>query len=285
MIKKFLCIVAGLLLLTCCQEDETIRKADEVISFSQITVSHDDFANTRVHFNDAKKVVWNENDTIGVYSDTDGIVPFVYLSGNTFASNQTVKGNQFYAFYPYSNWPFNWIYMRPITVDDSNILHIYMPEGNVRELWDRQDVISSIWKNTIPMVAKSADNHFSFKQTMGVLHFTVKDIAQITGVVVVANNKEPMYGFASIDMSATNPILSLDEIDGYGGYGLSYKYDNVKLEEGETFDAYIPVPVGTYSKGFTVTINGLNANGVTFPIPASIIESAKGRIIQNINWL
>ena len=75
------------LLFAGCQDDESVRMVEEMSSFNQITVTPDILADTRAHLDNDIHVVWDENDTIGVYSDTDGVVPFVYSSGKSYKLN------------------------------------------------------------------------------------------------------------------------------------------------------------------------------------------------------
>ena len=266
-------IVASLaFLLVSCQEEDVFRvanEADEVCSFSQITVDLDAFIDTRVHVDEAtNKVVWDKNDTIGVYSDMEGVIPFVLESGNSFKSEKAIKGKRFYAFFPYSNWPAS---NEPVEVGDNNVLHINVPGSNIISYYTRySDPVWTVEKNVIPMVGKSVNNQLTFKQTMGMLHFKVKDLDQVLSVIVTGNNHEVLSGPATIDLSSDNPVLVMDTAPaGSGSIGFSFTdtklpdghYEARKLAEGEVLDVYVPVPVGTYSKGFSVKVRGRMASG------------------------
>lgn len=254
--KKIYFAIASLALLFIgCQDDETLRSmTEEVSSFNQITVTPDMLADTRAHLDNDIHVVWDENDTIGVYSDTDGVVPFVYSSGNTFTAAKPVKGTQFYAFYPYSYYPLN---NDTIKVDKDTLV-TSLPNLNYT-LSGTNIVIS----NKFPMVGKSTNNQFAIKQVMGMMHFTVKDMVNVLYVTLSSNNNELMNGPSKIDMSADNPVLKLYiPEDQYAWSGNAYytAYVGKTMAEGEVADIYIPIPVGTYANGFTLTINGTDKN-------------------------
>ena len=243
--KRLYYAIASLaLLLAGCTEDDTFRQYEQVSSFSEITVTADDLANTRVYINDNRKAVWEVGDTICVYSDIEGAVPFGYSSGNTFKATKAIKGNKFYAFYPYKSND------QSVYVDEANKLHLYVP-GNGK----------------FPMAAQSTNNQFVFKHTMGIVHFTVKNIAKILGVTLIANNEMALWGKATIDMTAENPILIMDDQSMAPDWtpwnttaSITFK-EGVELKDGEALDVYLPVPVGTYSKGFKVEFDGENAAG------------------------
>lgn len=241
--KRLYYAIASLaLLLAGCAEDDTFRQYEQVSSFSEITVTADDLANTRVLINDNRKAVWEMGDTIGVYSDLEGVVPFGYSSGNTFKATKAIKGNKFYAFYPYKSND------QSVYVDEANKLHLYVP-GNGK----------------FPMAAQSTNNQFVFKHTMGIVHFTVKNIAKLSSVRLTPNNDVRLVGQATIDMTAENPILIMDDQsmtpDWTPWNTAAYIYFNdLELKDGEAVDIFIPVPVGTYSKGFNVEISGEKDN-------------------------
>lgn len=253
--KRIYFAIASLTLLFAgCQDDESVRMVEEMSSFNQITVTPDILADTRAHLDNDIHVVWDENDTIGVYSDTDGVVPFVYSSGNTFTAAKSVKGTQFYAFYPYSYYPLN---NDTIKVDKDTLV-TSLPNLNYT-LSGTSIVIS----NKFPMVGKSTNNQFAIKQVMGMIHFTVKDMANVLYVTLSSNNNELMNGPSKIDMSADNPVLKLYvPEDEYVWSGNAYytAYVGKTLAEGEVADIYIPIPVGTYANGFTLTVNGTDKN-------------------------
>lgn len=240
--KRLYYAIASLaLLLAGCTEDDTFRQYEQVSSFSEITVTADDLANTRVYINDNRKAVWEQGDTIGVYSDIEGVVPFVYSSGNTFKAAKAVKGNQFYAFYPYSG-------LGKTYVDEANKLHVYV-SGN----------------DKFPMAGKSTNSQFVFKHTMGIVHFAVKNIAKLSSVTLIPNNDVTLMGQATIDMTAENPILIMDEQSISPNWtpwntAASIFFKDLELKDGEAVDIYLPVPVGTYSKGFNVEISGEKDN-------------------------
>ena len=259
--KRIYFAIASLaLLFTGCQQDnETFSTPEEVSSFNQITVIPDGLADTRTHINSAKQVVWEQGDTIAVYSDTDGVVPFVYTSGNTFTAEKSVKGTQFYAYYPYSNYPYA---LDPVNVE-GNTLHLIVPvPRNQWTVYKDRTLVQTIKKDFVPMVGKSTNNEFTFKQTMGLLHFTIKDISVLSNIQVRGNDNEILSGHASIVMTADNPVLTMNEpTKNLSANTRAFaNFENKKLAAGEVVDVYIPVPVGTYAKGFTIEINGYDAD-------------------------
>ena len=107
------------------------------------------------------------------------------------------------------------------------------------------------------MIATSNSNLFQFKQVVGfiAINFEMKSGVETNPSTLIANDDKPLSGNGFIDLSANEPIFVLDGTDAKpeathylkGGYTT----DDTENDHGvEIF----PIPVGTYEKGFTLTM-------------------------------
>ena len=233
-------LLASTLILIGCY-DEELEKMAEGRSFSSFTASIADIGITRSHLEDGKHVVWDEGDWIGVYSDTEDVKEYCYQE--SVFSGGTISGNTFYAFYPYSE--------EAIDTDNRNIIHV--------NLWGGAGYTEDSYNRALPMVAKSTDNNLKFKQTCGLIRFSLKGTNLVNHVHLEVNNREIITGKGIIDISQDNPILKMvpDEEDTWRS-SVDMFPNNIQLKADEDTDFYFIVPVGVYKKGLTLSIYGSN---------------------------
>lgn len=233
--KYYLLTIVSLLFVGCSHEDSVFE--NPVISFNEFTATLDRPV-TRLSMDNQGKLAWDATDVIGIYSDlTAQPVEFTYKGNNTFASTTEVRGSEFKAIYPY----------RANAVDASNkaIVHYTLPKDYMIDSY------------TLPMVAQSNSNQFSFKQTMGLLHFVLNDAANTKTVSLKGNNNELLAGSGYIDLSANEPVFVLDN-NGVTAASSSVTI-NMPISTSDTvtkkkLDIFFPVPIGSYTKGFNITI-------------------------------
>ena len=189
--KKILyTLLASTLILTGCYDEELEKMAEER-TFSSFTASIADIGITRSHLEDGKQVVWDEGDWIGVYSDTEDVKEYCYRE--SVFSGGSITGNTFYAFYPYSE--------DAVDRDNRNIIHV--------NLWGGIGYTEDSFNRVLPMVAKSTDNNLKFKQTCGLIRFSLKGTNIIERVRLQVNNGEMIIGKGIIDISQDNPVLKM----------------------------------------------------------------------------
>lgn len=76
----------------CTQERLELSSGLQQINKVEARVS--EMPQTKAHLEEGTKIVWDLSDQIGVFSDTDDMVPFSKSGeGNTFKSDTPVKGN------------------------------------------------------------------------------------------------------------------------------------------------------------------------------------------------
>lgn len=159
-----------------------------------------DMAETKAHLSE-RKVTWDANDVIGVFSDVQGVAYYRNenaadgTAGNRF-SGQSVSGTEFYAFYPGDGS----IGFNP---DDRKILSFtYEPTSSM---------IGTNPPMNLPMVATMSSDVFSFKQTMGLIHFSIQGEHTIKYLRLRGNNSEALAGHGTIDLSESAPVFVLDD--------------------------------------------------------------------------
>lgn len=266
MIKKYLGIVAGMLLLAGCSNNDftdnsyfTDNSNNKVqkggpTSITTIEATIGDGVDTRAFVvNDAtagnKSVAWSEGDEILVLSDIQhNPIPYgmVGLEDNvaTFCGDPVEGEEKFYALYPAWGW----------TIDESS------PQIARFESWSETSTeYNDFWFGS-PMVAVSDGNGvFSFRQTMGLIHISLGNAFSILGVTLYGNNGEILNGTGYVDLTESNPIFRIDETAGKHDTGL---FGYVGGETGgEVRNVYFSVPPTTFEKGFRIVINGVDEEG------------------------
>ena len=252
--NKYLGIVAAMLLMAGCSNDDFIKEAaqQDMKSFSTFMATTGEMADTRAYVvNDNsslnKMIAWQDYDEIRVMSDTERefeLYNLIEIKSNNvgvFGGNE-LSGNKFYAFYPGWDWS---------TDEDPNIVHFaFQGETAIND---------NDFHFSTPMVAVSEDNNFTFKQTTGMIHIRVTGIYDLETVRLEGNDSEILSGTGYIDLSEANPIFRIDSNPSWSHRSL-YGYSRENIDE-EVTDLYFSVPVMTFEKGISVYINGYDENG------------------------
>ena len=232
----YLIMTLTLVMVGCSQNemlspDATIRKSD-VKTFNCFNVTTEESPLTRAHIEGNVNMVWDEGDMIGVYSDLEEVVPFTYAGNNTFTSEKAVTGTVFYAYYPYND---------ENSVDESNrnIINFTLPES------------FTYCNNSIPLVAVTSSNILHFKQTVGLLHFTLRGKQHIIGLSLESKAKEPIAGAMTVDIFNEEPVITAK-----AGNETSMVTLNCDIELGadEEKEFYFPVPAVSYTDGYVLII-------------------------------
>ena len=197
--KKQLYIVSALFLLLAisCTNDLEITKNEGQLSFSSINASMADLPTSRTHLENGGRVVWDVNDQVGIFSDTQTEpVQFTCTSVDnskaSFSSNDEVSGSNFFAFYPY---------------EDCEI------EGNelTYTLSNNTQYAEGTYFRQCPMIAKSNTNEFKFKHTCGIIRFSITGTQQIQSLILEGNNGEIIAGTGVLDLNDETPVLTIPE--------------------------------------------------------------------------
>ncbi len=202
---------------------------------------------------DGTTIKWETMDEIVVFSDIQGPEIYYRQDDGLFHGGK-VSGTVFYA-YPKYNAGSNFKY----DPDSPTIL--------------KRDGIGEVNKNYVklPMVAKSSDNRFTFKQTTGLLHFKIHESPEIkiSELMIHTNGCEAIDGDGTVDLTEDAPIYRLSVgngtvIDDSAWETARYNnwmYGDNSDQQGDR-DYYVPVPVMTLPNGFTLTIKYTDENGV-----------------------
>lgn len=226
--------VASVMFLSCSvrdlQETSSVRR-----TISRIEAVIDDNEITRVHLEGSGRMKWDMGDQIGVFSDAENPVRFRMEGGNFFVCDdgQSVSGQTFYAFYPYSDQVFQ--------SDNRNVLSVTggSAEGRNKPVF------------SLPMVAKSNGSSLSFKQTCGVLHFSLTGTGMLKSILLEANGGESIYGTGTIDLTEDTPVFKI----GNGSPAFALTLANpVQLSKNNPYSVWFGLPPGTLGQGFTLTM-------------------------------
>ncbi|MBO5796258.1 MAG: hypothetical protein J6R28_06400, partial [Bacteroides sp.] len=241
---SYLLVVLSMLLGTSCTNDFEQEMNDGKFSFSSISASMGDLPTTRTHLENGGKVVWDLYDQIGVWSDeTESPIPFtcreITDSEATFTGDD-VSGKKYYAYYPlYSH-----------NTVDGNILEFSLPKK-----CEYQEGAS--YFEQAPMIAKSENNVFQFKHTCGYIRFSLTGTQTIKALTLEGNNNEIIAGSGTIDLSKETPTF-IPNSDNYTTQVI--EANDLQLSSDIPTDFYFAVPVGTFSKGLSLTIEYLKDN-------------------------
>lgn len=233
-------------LLTACTVEQT-ENTDGLLSLCSFEATVSEMPQAKAHIEDGTKIKWDLGDCIGVFGDTDGdAIPFRKNdSGNTFSSSTSVSGTEFYAFYPYSEGVFNpnERKMLTFTLGDENTAGGKSPTIQV------------------PMIAKSNGPSLSFKQTSGILHFSITGTRELISLTLAGNNDEIIGGECLINLYDILPELM---ITGNGTRELTFTPSSpISLSTSEAYDVYFILPPMTFTGGFSVTIRYSETETVT----------------------
>lgn len=251
--KKLTYLIAGIFILlntNCNNEIESTMNEGE-LSFSSINASMAEVPTSRVHLENDKKVIWDINDKIGIYSDAHTTpISFQCIQVNdtkgTFTSENEITGNKFYAYYPYEN---------------SNI------DGNTMKytLSNNTSYVAKTYFRQCPMISMSTTNEFKFKHTCGILRFSITGTQRIQSLILEGNNNEIISGTGVININAENPIFSIPSNSSDVSTTITMSMDNLQLTSNPT-DFYFIVPASEFTKGISLTINCLNNDQSITPI-------------------
>ena len=234
------------LLLAGCQEEDVVepeveKSYDSFNATIEGIVTEDyieQFITTRSHLADGQKLFWDEGDSIGIFSDKQGVGKYLYSNGAF--NGELIEGKEFHAFYPFKQ--------DAIDPENPNLIHTRL------DYKDRTKD-GSITR-PLPMVAVSKDNELKFEQTCGILHFSVKSSLYVKLVYLLANDQsEMLIGNGVIDLSEENPVFKMVPDDEDLRYQIDYWVEEV-LNPDEPTDFYFIVPVGIYKKGITLRLKG-----------------------------
>ncbi len=254
MLKKYLGLAAGLLLLAGCSNNDFIDNGattpeGQKRSISTITATMES-ADTRLFYLGENKLYWDAGDKILVLSDEgDATNPqhfqatsVDYDTGVARFEGNPVYGSEFYAFYPLPS-SHNWL---------TNVAVIP---------WDYTAIYygTSSYVNT-HMFAKSVNEQMEFMQLGGFVHFRIFGTGQLRELTLRGNNDEKFYsGFNLYYASDHSLALEPNPSEGVSSYITDNFVKNSDddapvLSESKPFDVFYALPADmTFENGFTIS--------------------------------
>ena len=223
------------ILFVSCSVKETHEAMDGLKTMSSVVASIDEDPHSRAHLEFYEWVKWDPDDVIGVFSDTDTPVSFRTDGGNVFVSidGQSVSGHEFYAFFPYGSETFD--------ADNRKVLHF----NNSSPLLGATPDLSSL-----PMVAKSDGPSFAFKQTCGILHFSISGTQLLKSVMLETGGNESVFGDVTVDLDEDTPVLKCEDGSPRSRVVLDVP---VRLSTSGYYHVWFYLPPTTLSHGFSLT--------------------------------
>lgn len=231
-----------LLLLVGCQQDELVPSGSQDNSLKSVRATTSAIVKSRTSLS-GNSVVWSTGDAIGIFSNTSDSVArydLAEISGDEaqFESDKPVRGNTFYAFYPYA---------ADAVVSGTNV--------SFRLSEEQPFGFDSFASGICPMVAQSTTNSFRFLQICGLVRLNLKGNMQVSSISLSGNNGEGVAGWGSVDIASDAPEFrvsgggqeSASEIRLVGGTTLS---------SSQTTSFYFVVPPQVFSNGMTFKITG-----------------------------
>ncbi|MBQ7552999.1 MAG: hypothetical protein IJT46_01380 [Bacteroidaceae bacterium] len=252
MVKKSLGILAGLLLLAGCSNNDftdngAIVPDGQLSTINSITATMD-AADTRVVL-DKNQVLWEDQEHVYVFSNTETTDVHDYemagldskLNAAQFSGDE-ISGSEFYAFYP-----------QPLEVDFS------AKEATVHWVYDK--IYEQVnYQCKIPMFAKSTTANMQFKQLGGILHFQICGQGILKCLTLTGNNGEKFYQNFKLKYTADEIKLEPASISEGVNTSITAYIEPTKdgmyqyLNELVPFDVYFVLPAGmTFEKGFTLS--------------------------------
>lgn len=222
----------------CVRESLTEPAVDGLITLNQVDARVSEFPMTKAHLEKGSQIVWDLSDRIGVFSDRDDAIPFKKTtSGNTFESSEALRGTEFYAFFPYAESTFN--------PENRQMLNFTLDNGTAAG--GENPVL------TVPMLAKSKNMALEFKQTSGVLHFSIKGSFLLSSVTLRGNTGEKVGGTFSVDLNGSLPVLN--PVNGVDLMEVQYIPESpVQLSTEKGYDVYFILPPMTFVNGLTIIL-------------------------------
>lgn len=250
--KKIYYGALALLLMAGCTNDDLSVQPESVKSISKINAVIEESPDTRVHFENELKVVWDEGDDIAVMTDMeDQARLFTYEPDETtgvFIGRSMKMDKELYGFYP-GNF--------------SAMYNVAEKVAYVRT-YD-QSYYENEFAGRVPMAGKSQTDNITFKQVVGLIKISLKGTSLISHLTFSSNAGEKLSGNGYVDLKADDPKLVIDQEDSENNSEI-YMDSWVELNKDVATDFYFQVPPMTLSEGFTLVIEGYDEDDNRFRV-------------------
>lgn len=244
--------LSGLLcaiLLSGCDKEENMSGMGHLPGNTILQADIEGQADTRTMIDDNNRVLWAENDHIGVFGNKDtqnAKFTLVTPAGNTSA---TFKGHlaedeePAFAYYPYHEE----------TVLNGQTATLHFPPKYTYD-----------GSSQAPMIACPDENsgNFTFRHTCGLLRIILHDIPEGAASFVITSEGEDapaLAGKAIVeDIVLSQPVARIED---EGNRQVTYELPDRTDYSMETLTFYIPLPVGVYPR---LSVSLLRQDGTAF---------------------
>lgn len=223
----------AILCLSCNRKEIAYPDATSEHTYYSFSCEFEESPISKVYMEEGGILKWDIGDVIYIFSDTNPQPQeFCYEEDGKFYG-EGISGKTFYAYY-------SAYYSDATRVDDNNHL--------------RHKLLNSypaLLKGICPvlMIAKGDGEHLKFRQTGGLLHFSVKWDESVKSVFFEGNNHEIVSGMSEVDFNDDAPVLKIDTTEG-GFPFLGSRFDGLSNVE----DFYLFLPPMVLENGFTLSI-------------------------------
>lgn len=240
--RTYSILVAIALISTSCDKEISIESSSKP---GRMSVN---LENTKVQLNADVKTVWNEGDLVSVFpassyenqrweyiGEDKSVSGEIEYNGNTF-----VWDDRKTALFPYDeNATFN-----------NDVITTFIPAA--------QKYVEDSYGFTM-MTAKTSTTVLRFKYATAFIRLRLQGYSTVKSAILETAGGEQLSGKALIDMSGSAPLLTMkNEGDGCGNSITVSNSDASPLgdvRDGEDLYIWFAVAPGTYSQGFTATVN------------------------------
>lgn len=279
--KKYSIILFAIAVVTFfgCQREQELENSVKTIS--SVSVSIDDETATKAIMDlQSGEITWNElGDRIGVFSDLHpDIVEYIWDryeydgQGRPIFRGEAMDGSHFFAVYPFTDsddpdLAFNASETFRKDPNNTSAIRFVLDPANLNR---GSSTYTGPVELKIPMVAKSDDANFVFKQTVSIFHFKIKGEGELPWVILTGNQHEALRGEGFIDLSEEVPVFRLDESkiepydpmarinnqqigDSYSS-SVSIDIDHYVLNGDDEIDVLYALPPMTFNKGISLAL-------------------------------
>lgn len=238
--------------ITACmkQEDSIFEKQSDAI-YAHIDQEPD----TKTQMDKFNKVLWSDNDQIVAFMKTSLSSKYQVVEGNAgkpYArfteiaedNDSFVSGSEFshnVAYYPYIDG------VECFSHGDDYILNVHLPAEQVYSA-------DSFAEESMPMVAVSDDNDFTFKNVAGGLKLQLIGTQKVSSIKLQGNNEEKISGAATIRAYAddSKPAVVMDASASTSV--ILNCVEGVQLSMSSATEFIIALPPVLFSKGFKIEV-------------------------------
>ena len=256
--KKFiLSIVSACAVLSGCQVEEI---SEPLSASDELFAIIDDTASTKTVMDSYNNILWSEGDLIAAFVRTSlgqkymlkdsyvGKTSGAFSKVLSEESGDLVSGmelDHIVAYYPYSGA------VGCVRSGESYSLNVVLPAEQTYS-------VESFGEGSWPMVAVSSSSNLTFRNVCGGIKLQFKGNQKVTSIKLQGKNNEKLSGAAVVTAYADDSTPVIEMLQTASTSVTLDCGEGVQLNETEATEFIIALPPMLFSKGFTVTVSGLD---------------------------